>query len=78
MTEIFSDTVFKQLTQMFLAIIFFHISEYILALAINGASKVTLSSLLITKHYALAMLVSRLRGLKRQRGSLFYKSLLHL
>ncbi|CAC08334.1 putative protein [Arabidopsis thaliana] len=58
MTEIFSDTGFRQLTQMFLAIIFFHTSEYILAIAIHGASKVTLSSLLISKHYALAMLIS--------------------
>ncbi|KFK25194.1 protein-s-isoprenylcysteine o-methyltransferase b [Arabis alpina] len=58
MTEIFSDTGIRQLTQMFLAIIFFHTSEYILAIVIHGASRVTLSSLLITKHYALAMLVS--------------------
>lgn len=58
MAEIFSDTGFRQLTQMFLAIIFFHTSEYILAIAIHGKSKVTLSSLLISKHYALAMLIS--------------------
>lgn len=58
MAEIFSDTGFRQLTQMFLAIIFFHTSEYILAVAIHGKSKVTLSSLLISKHYALAMLIS--------------------
>ncbi|KAF8048940.1 hypothetical protein N665_2348s0009 [Sinapis alba] len=57
MTEIFTSTTgFRQLTQMFLAIIFFHISEYLLALVIHG--RVTLSSLLITKHYALAMLIS--------------------
>ncbi|CAN8256874.1 unnamed protein product [Cochlearia groenlandica] len=58
MAEIFSDTSFRQLTQMLLAIVFFHTSEYILAVAIHGASKVTLSSLLITKHYAFAMLIS--------------------
>lgn len=63
MKEIFSDTGSKQLTQMFLAIIFFHTSEYILALAIHGASRVTLSSLLITKHYAFAMLISILEYL---------------
>ncbi|WZZ45839.1 hypothetical protein YC2023_042098 [Brassica napus] len=41
-----------------MAIIFFHTSEYILARTIHGPSRVTLSSLLITKHYAFAMLVS--------------------
>ncbi|EOA19466.1 hypothetical protein CARUB_v10002010mg [Capsella rubella] len=63
MTEIFSDTGFRQLTQMFLAIIFFHTSEYILAIAIHGRSRVTLSSLLISKHYALAMVISVLEYL---------------
>ncbi|ESQ40777.1 hypothetical protein EUTSA_v10014725mg [Eutrema salsugineum] len=63
MTEIFSDTGFRQLTQMFSAIIFFHTSEYILAIAYHGPSRVTLSSLLITKHYALAMLISVLEYL---------------
>ncbi|CAH2073543.1 unnamed protein product [Thlaspi arvense] len=63
MTEIFSDTGLRQLTQMFVAIVFFHTSEYILAIAIHGASRVTLSSLLITKHYALAMLISVLEYL---------------
>ncbi|CAN7113896.1 unnamed protein product [Brassica rapa subsp. narinosa] len=63
MTEIFTDTGFRQLTQMFLAIIFFHTSEYLLARAIHGPSRVTLSSLLITKHYAFAMLVSILEYL---------------
>ncbi|XP_018476158.1 protein-S-isoprenylcysteine O-methyltransferase B isoform X1 [Raphanus sativus] len=63
MTEIFSETGSRQLTQMFLAITFFHTSEYILARAIHGPSRVTLSSLLITKHYVLAMLVSLLEYL---------------
>ncbi|MED6157533.1 protein-S-isoprenylcysteine O-methyltransferase [Stylosanthes scabra] len=43
---------------MFLAILFFHISEYILAMAIHGRSNVTLSSLLISTHYILAMIFS--------------------
>ncbi|KAG5388551.1 hypothetical protein IGI04_030092, partial [Brassica rapa subsp. trilocularis] len=38
MTEILTDTALRQLTQMFLAIIFFYASEYILARAIHGPS----------------------------------------
>ncbi|KAL1201161.1 Protein-S-isoprenylcysteine O-methyltransferase A [Cardamine amara subsp. amara] len=62
-SEIFSDTGFRQLSQMLLSIIFFHTSEYILAIAFHGASNVTLSSLLISKHYALAMLMALLEYL---------------
>ncbi|CAH8365103.1 unnamed protein product [Eruca vesicaria subsp. sativa] len=62
-TEIFSDTNIRQLSQMLLALTFFHTSEYILAIAFHGAANVTLSSLLITKHYVLAMLVSLLEYL---------------
>lgn len=60
MTEIFSYTACRQLSQMFLAIIFFHSSEYVLAAAIHGRSSVPLSSLLISKSYILAMIFSLL------------------
>lgn len=59
-SEIFSDTGCRQLSQMFLAIFFFHISEYILAVAIHGKTNVTLKSLLISTHYILAMFFSLL------------------
>ncbi|KAJ1410161.1 Protein-S-isoprenylcysteine O-methyltransferase [Sesbania bispinosa] len=58
MTEILSYTAWRQLSQMFLAIIFFHSSEYFLAVVIHGRSSVTLKSLLISKHYLLAMIFS--------------------
>ncbi|CAN7080635.1 unnamed protein product [Brassica oleracea var. botrytis] len=59
MTEIFSDTTgIRQLSQMLLSLTFFHTSEYILAIAIHGASNVSLTSLLISKRYALAMLLA--------------------
>lgn len=60
MTDLYSYTACRQLSQMFLAIIFFHISEYILAVAIHGKSNVTLKSLLISKNYLLAMIFSLL------------------
>lgn len=57
-----SDTIFfttcRQLLQMFFAIIFFHCSEYILAILIHGKNSVTLKSLLISKNYILAMIIS--------------------
>ncbi|KAL9228335.1 hypothetical protein vseg_003927 [Gypsophila vaccaria] len=58
--EIFGYTAYRQLSQLFFAILFFHGSEYILAVAIHGKRNVTLSSLLITKHYMVAMLFSLL------------------
>lgn len=58
MTEIFSYTGCRQLSQMFLAIFFFHLSEYILARAFHGSSNVTLRSLLISKNYFIAMIFS--------------------
>ncbi|XP_022884541.1 protein-S-isoprenylcysteine O-methyltransferase A-like [Olea europaea var. sylvestris] len=58
MTEIFSHMACRQLLQMLFAIIFFHISEYILAIAIHGKMNVTLKSLLVSKHYLLAMICS--------------------
>lgn len=60
MEEIFSYTACRQLLQMLFAIIFFHISEYILAIAIHGKMNVTLKSLLVSKHYLLAMICSTL------------------
>lgn len=58
MMEIFSYTAIGQLFQMFAAIIFFHVSEYLLAIGIHGRANVTLKSLLISKSYLLAMVVS--------------------
>ncbi|XP_028766951.1 protein-S-isoprenylcysteine O-methyltransferase A [Neltuma alba] len=58
MTEIYSPTACRQLSQMAIAIIFFHGSEYLLALSIHGRSNVSLNSLLISKSYLLAMLFS--------------------
>ncbi|KAE8023014.1 hypothetical protein FH972_008770 [Carpinus fangiana] len=59
-SDIFSYTAYRQLSQMFLAILFFHGSEYILALASHGRSNVTLNSLLISKNYLFAMIFSLL------------------
>lgn len=63
MTEIFSYTACRQLSQMFFAIIFFHVSEYFLAIASHGKSNVTLRSLLISKNYLVAMIFSLLEYL---------------
>ncbi|XP_061356045.1 protein-S-isoprenylcysteine O-methyltransferase A-like isoform X2 [Gastrolobium bilobum] len=60
MTEILSYTACRQLSSMFLAIIFFHGSEYFLALVIHGRSRVTLKSFLISKNYLFAMIFSLL------------------
>jgi len=45
---------------MFFAVVFFHISEYFLAAVIHGRSNITVKSLLISKHYVLAMILSLL------------------
>ncbi|QCD92388.1 protein-S-isoprenylcysteine O-methyltransferase B-like isoform X2 [Vigna unguiculata] len=58
MTEILSYTACRQLSQMFFAIVFFHSSEYFLAAIIHGRSNITLRSLLLSKHYVLAMIFS--------------------
>ncbi|KAL7177011.1 hypothetical protein ACSBR2_030361 [Camellia fascicularis] len=63
MTEILCYTAFRQLLQMFLAIIFFHISEYVLVISIHGRSNVTVTSLLISKSYLVAMICSLLEYL---------------
>ncbi|KAK8594045.1 hypothetical protein V6N11_001702 [Hibiscus sabdariffa] len=46
------------LSLFLLAILFFHSSEYVLAVAIHGISNVNLSSLLVSKEYVLAMIFS--------------------
>lgn len=58
MAEILSYTAYRQLSQFFTSIIFFHGSEYILAITFHGRSNVTLSSLLINKNYICAMVFS--------------------
>ncbi|GAB2267989.1 protein-S-isoprenylcysteine O-methyltransferase [Dionaea muscipula] len=63
LSEIFRHTAYIQLSQMFLAIIFFHLSEYLLASSIHGRPNVTAQSLLISKHYILAMVGSLLEYL---------------
>ncbi|KAK2984291.1 hypothetical protein RJ640_003850 [Escallonia rubra] len=57
MSEFFSYTAYRQLLQFLSAVIFFHGSEYVLALAIHGPN-ITLKSLLISKNYLLAMVCS--------------------
>ncbi|GMJ00539.1 ISOPRENYL CYSTEINE METHYLTRANSFERASE B, ARABIDOPSIS THALIANA ISOPRENYL CYSTEINE METHYLTRANSFERASE B [Hibiscus trionum] len=59
-TETLSYSACRQLAQMFFAIVFFHSSEYILAVSIHGRSNVTLKSLLISRNYLLAMIFSLL------------------
>lgn len=61
--DMFQNTASRQLSQMFFATFFFHISEYFLAITIHGKRNVTLQSLLISKHYVLAMLFSLLEYL---------------
>lgn len=56
--EIFSYTACRQLAQMLLAVFFFHSSEFVLAIFFHGPSNVTLRSLLISKYYLLAMILS--------------------
>ncbi|KVH94677.1 protein-S-isoprenylcysteine O-methyltransferase B-like isoform X2 [Cynara cardunculus var. scolymus] len=63
MTEIFSYTACRQLSQMFFAVLFFHGSEYLLAIIFHGKSNVTLKSLLISQQYVLAMIFSVLEYL---------------
>uniref|UniRef100_A0A6M2F507 Protein-S-isoprenylcysteine O-methyltransferase n=1 Tax=Populus davidiana TaxID=266767 RepID=A0A6M2F507_9ROSI len=59
-SEIFGYTACRQLSQMFLAVLFFHSSEYVLVAAIHGRSSVNLSSLLISKAYVFAMMFALL------------------
>nr|KAJ0204766.1 hypothetical protein LSAT_V11C500291370 [Lactuca sativa] len=63
MTEILKDTSERQLSQLLYAVFFFHASEYLLAIACHGKSKVTIESLLISKDYLLAMILSMLEYL---------------
>ncbi|XP_019107461.2 protein-S-isoprenylcysteine O-methyltransferase A [Beta vulgaris subsp. vulgaris] len=60
MTELFSFTACRQLSQFLAAILFFHISEYFLSIFVHGRSNVTLKSLLITKNYIVAIVCSLL------------------
>ncbi|XP_052207571.1 protein-S-isoprenylcysteine O-methyltransferase A-like [Diospyros lotus] len=55
-SEIFGYTACRQLSQMLFAVIFFHGSEYALAVIIHGRSNVRLSSLLISTNYLLALI----------------------
>ncbi|XP_051145881.1 protein-S-isoprenylcysteine O-methyltransferase B-like [Andrographis paniculata] len=55
MMEILSFTEWPHLLQYLFVVIFFHGSEYILAVAIHGQNHVHLNSLLISSHYVLAM-----------------------
>ncbi|XP_076918180.1 protein-S-isoprenylcysteine O-methyltransferase B-like isoform X2 [Bidens hawaiensis] len=63
MTELFNHTASRQLSQMFIAVIFFHGSEYLLAIIFHRKSNVTLKSLLISQQYILAMILSILEYL---------------
>ncbi|XP_010914196.1 probable protein-S-isoprenylcysteine O-methyltransferase [Elaeis guineensis] len=49
-----------QLLRFLVAVVFFHGSEYFLAVAIHGRSRVSLGSLLISKQYAFAMICALL------------------
>ncbi|KAL2936798.1 Protein-S-isoprenylcysteine O-methyltransferase B [Bienertia sinuspersici] len=60
MIELFSYTACRQLSEFIVAIIFFHVSEYLLAVCTHGRSTVTLKSLLISKNYVMAMMCSLL------------------
>ncbi|KAL5983718.1 protein-S-isoprenylcysteine O-methyltransferase [Asimina triloba] len=55
MAELLGYTACRQLGQLFAAVAFFHTSEYALAIAIHGRFRVSLTSLLISKQYLLAM-----------------------
>ncbi|EYU31280.1 hypothetical protein ABFS82_12G115700 [Erythranthe guttata] len=58
MTEIFSFTACRQLLQLLFAVLFFHCSEYILAISVHGKNSVNLKSLLISQKYVFAMVCS--------------------
>lgn len=46
----------RQLGQLLIALLFFHVSEFVLAVIIHGASRVNLTSFLISKEYVFAMI----------------------
>eukprot|EP00268_Persea_americana_P046340 TRINITY_DN4773_c1_g1_i6.p1 TRINITY_DN4773_c1_g1~~TRINITY_DN4773_c1_g1_i6.p1 ORF type:complete len:250 (-),score=20.50 TRINITY_DN4773_c1_g1_i6:748-1497(-) len=60
---LFSPTACRQLAQFLAAIVFFHGTEYFLAIGIHGKPRVSSSSLLISKQYILAMVCSLLEYL---------------
>ncbi|XP_073002297.1 probable protein-S-isoprenylcysteine O-methyltransferase isoform X2 [Typha latifolia] len=54
--EILMDyTAWRQLSQFFAAIVFFHASEYALVVAFHGRPNISFNSLLITRQYVIAM-----------------------
>ncbi|KAL5543077.1 hypothetical protein UlMin_010787 [Ulmus minor] len=63
MAEIFTQSACIQFSQMFLLLIFFHSSEYLLAVAIHGRSNVTLESFLIDKQHIIDLGLSFLEYL---------------
>ncbi|GAB4830266.1 protein-S-isoprenylcysteine O-methyltransferase [Ancistrocladus abbreviatus] len=63
MTAMFSNTASIQLSELCFAIVFFHVSEFVLAISIHGMTNVTLTSLLISKNYIIAMICSLLEYL---------------
>ncbi|CAA7409341.1 unnamed protein product [Spirodela intermedia] len=50
----------RQLSQLLAVIVFFHSSEFVLAIAIHGRSKFSSTSLLISKQYIIAMVCALL------------------
>ncbi|PON91236.1 Protein-S-isoprenylcysteine O-methyltransferase [Trema orientale] len=56
MTQVFTPTVRRQLSQMFLAELFFQISECVLAIIFGGNPKATLQILLFNKTYLFDMI----------------------
>ncbi|XP_078434508.1 protein-S-isoprenylcysteine O-methyltransferase A-like [Wolffia australiana] len=45
----------RQLSQLLAVVAFFHVSEFVLAVATHGRSKMSMTSLLISKQYVIAM-----------------------
>ncbi|XP_062104936.1 protein-S-isoprenylcysteine O-methyltransferase B [Humulus lupulus] len=56
MTQVFTPTVYKQLSLMVLVELIFKISEYVLAIVLRGNPKSTLTTLVINKIYLLDMI----------------------
>ncbi|KAL5543085.1 hypothetical protein UlMin_010795 [Ulmus minor] len=63
MAEIFTQSACIQFSQMFLLLIFFRSSKYLLAVAIHGKSNVTLESFLIDKQHIIDLGLSFLEYL---------------
>ncbi|EXB96395.1 Protein-S-isoprenylcysteine O-methyltransferase B [Morus notabilis] len=67
MMEVLTPTARIQLSEMFLAVFFFHSSEYLLAITFHGRANVTLGSLLISQNYLIAMIFSLVEYLTEVR-----------